>query len=119
MLILCYFLDSWDHLVMVFGSTTTKFKMDKVVEFLGNKVNRVKGQPPVLRHFQTTSPSSEDVGDTRRSTTFARSEDFLKRCSGRVLSQLKRLSWFMVDHKRKGRRRRTKMKEAIQIPWEI
>lgn len=39
-----------------------------------NKVNGVKGQPPVLRHFRTASPSGEDAGETRRSTAFARSE---------------------------------------------
>lgn len=31
MLLLCYLLESWDHLIMAIGSTTTNFKMDDMI----------------------------------------------------------------------------------------
>ena len=37
MLLLCPLLDSWDHLVMAIGSTTTQLKMDEVVVALMSK----------------------------------------------------------------------------------
>ena len=42
MTLLCSFLDSWDHIVMVLGSTLVTFKMDDVVSFLLSQETRRK-----------------------------------------------------------------------------
>lgn len=42
MLLLCSFLDSWDHLVMAIGSTTSTFKMEDVVASLLSEEMRRK-----------------------------------------------------------------------------
>ena len=67
MLLLCSLLDSWDHLVMAIGSTTTQLKMDEVVAtHLSEEIQRKSSK--VAKEALITQLRAKDKAGRRKKT---------------------------------------------------